>query len=275
MKLEDIKWLFLGLLAVLGCHTNGSTDTKLVNEGLKATDSSVIKVPNVEAEVEDTTRTYIYVTFDDGPQKGTKEVLELCQELGIPATFFLVGAHLADPYQKDYLVRLKADKTMELANHSHTHAFYNSFKKFYAQPDDAIADFLKAQDALAIQTKIIRFPGNGSWMFGGKFRGPGSTKAVALKLDSLGFKVFGWDIEWHFSRKDARPVQSAEKMLAQIEALKAKGTVTKRHIVWLMHDRMFKRPEDLDSLRKVLISLKSDPSTSFRVASQYPGMKNE
>lgn len=273
MKLEDIKWIFLGLLAFFGCQSNGSTETKMVNEGLKATDSSVIKVPDVETKVEDTTLTYVYVTFDDGPQKGTKEVLELCQELGIPSTFFLVGAHLADPYQKDYLTRLKADKAMELANHSYTHAFYNNFKKFYAQPEAAVADFLKAQEALAIQTKIIRFPGNNSWMVNEKFRGPGSTKAVASKLDSLGFEVFGWDIEWHFSRKDGRPVQSAEKMLAQIEGLKAKGTVTKGHVVWLMHDRMFKRPEDLDSLKKVLVSLKSNPSVLFRVASQYPGMK--
>ncbi|MCU0337808.1 MAG: polysaccharide deacetylase family protein [Sediminibacterium sp.] len=272
MKLEDIKWIFLGLLAFFGCQSNGSTDPKMVNEGLKATDSSVIKVPDVETKVEDTTLTYVYVTFDDGPQKGTKEVLELCQQLGIPATFFLVGAHLADPYQKDYLARLKADKAMELANHSYTHAFYNNFKKFYSQPDAAVADFLKAQEALSIQTKIIRFPGNGSWMSGGKFRGPASTKNVAIALDSLGYHVFGWDVEWHFSRKDARPVQSAEKMLAQIEELRQKGTVTKRHIVWLMHDRMFKRPEDLDSLRKVLVNLKSNHSTSFRVASEYPGM---
>lgn len=272
MKLEYIKGVFVWLLAVWGCQSTGTADTKLVNNGLDSVDSSVIKVSDIETKVEDTSLTYVYVTFDDGPQKGTKEVQELCQELGIPATFFLVGAHLADPYQKDYLARLKADKAMELANHSYTHAFYNNFKKFYAQPYDAVSDFLKAQEALTIQSKIIRLPGNNSWMNKGKFRGPASTKNVAIALDSLGYKVFGWDVEWHFSRKDARPLQSAEKMLAQIEELREKGTVTKRHIVWLMHDRMFKRTEDLDSLRKVLVNLKSDHSTLFRVASQYPGM---
>lgn len=272
MKLEYIKGVFVWLLAVWGCQSTGTADTKFVNNGLDSVDSSVIKVSDIETKVEDTSLTYVYVTFDDGPQKGTKEVQDLCQELGIPATFFLVGAHLADPYQKDYLARLKADKAMELANHSYTHAFYNNFKKFYAQPDDAVSDFLKAQEALAIQSKIIRLPGNNSWITRGKFRGPASTKNVAIALDSLGYKVFGWDVEWHFSRKDARPLQSAEKMLAQIEELREKGTVTKRHIVWLMHDRMFKRTEDLDSLRKVLVNLKSDHSTLFRVASQYPGM---
>ena len=35
----------------------------------------------------------IYLTFDDGPQKGTAEVLDVLKEEGVTAAFFLTGSN--------------------------------------------------------------------------------------------------------------------------------------------------------------------------------------
>src|SRR5689334_11102870 len=36
----------------------------------------------------------IYLTFDDGPNKGTRKVLHIAQEEQVPVTFFIVGEHV-------------------------------------------------------------------------------------------------------------------------------------------------------------------------------------
>src|SRR5215470_13440826 len=36
----------------------------------------------------------IYLTFDDGPNKGTRNVLDIVQQENIPVTFFIVGEHV-------------------------------------------------------------------------------------------------------------------------------------------------------------------------------------
>ena len=41
----------------------------------------------------DTSKKYIYLTFDDGPQHGTVACFDLCKELNVKATFFMVGFH--------------------------------------------------------------------------------------------------------------------------------------------------------------------------------------
>ncbi len=39
------------------------------------------------------TKKYIYLTFDDGPQPGTVSCYHLCITEGVKASFFMVGLH--------------------------------------------------------------------------------------------------------------------------------------------------------------------------------------
>src|SRR6476620_5929421 len=36
----------------------------------------------------------LYLTFDDGPNRGTKNVLHIMQDEKVPVTFFIVGEHV-------------------------------------------------------------------------------------------------------------------------------------------------------------------------------------
>lgn len=222
----------------------------------------------------DSTKQYIYLTFDDGPQPGTLKTLEICKKLGVKATFFMVGEHARDKWGQDIVSQIREEyPAYLLANHSYTHAS-NRYKYFYQHPDYAKADFLKAQQSLNVPYKIIRLPGNSAWVREGELKSSPLTKAVSKRLDTLGFNIIGWDQEWEFNHKDARPIQSAERMAGEIVyAMKGGHSHKKNHVVLLSHDRMFRGAGDADSLIKMITLLKQHKNYIFETIDNYPGLK--
>jgi hypothetical protein len=160
-----------------------------------------------------------------------------------------------------------------LANHSYTHA-NDKYLAFYHHPETAEQDFLKAQNSLNVPFKIIRLPGNRSWVTAEGIKATSLVKPVATLLDSAGYNVIGWDVEWNFNHKNARPVQSPEKLAAQVDSAFAKhDTHTRNHLVILSHDRMFQRPDDAELLAKFIYILKQNPQYVFETVDHYPGLK--
>lgn len=72
----------------------------------------------------------IYLTFDDGIQDGTEEVLNVLEETGIKATFFLVGNHVLFFLRKNRqkLMRILNEVYLKhsIGNHSFSHASVKS-----------------------------------------------------------------------------------------------------------------------------------------------------
>ena len=222
----------------------------------------------------DSTKEYIYLTFDDGPQNGTMACLELCKKLNVKATFFMVGEHANDEHLKQIVAAVKSSyPQILLANHSTTHAS-NHYYFFYHHPEMAAEDFYKAQQTLAVPYKIIRLPGNSAWVINTITKASGLVKPVCHLLDSSGYNVIGWDVEWSFNHKTAYPVQQPSKIASQVDSALAKGHVhTKNHIVILSHDRMFRKENYTDSLAKFITILKQNPKYVFETIDHYPGMK--
>lgn len=223
----------------------------------------------------DSSKKYIYLSFDDGPQHGTVTCYNLCRAENVKASFFMVGLHTAQKSDGKQIVSMIRNSYPQslLANHSYTHA-NGKYVAFYHHAAEAESDFLEAQHSLDIPYKIARLPGNRSWVRDGEVRATDLVRPVAHLLDSAGYNVIGWDAEWHFGKKNARPVQSAEKMAAQIDSALAKNqTHVRNHLVLLTHDRMFQRPADADSLAKLIRLLKQNPSYVFETVDHYPGLK--
>jgi peptidoglycan/xylan/chitin deacetylase (PgdA/CDA1 family) len=65
-----------------------------------------------------TTSRRVALTFDDGPDDYTERYLDLLDDLGVPATFFLCGEH-ADA--RPALVREYVRRGHQLANHGYDH----------------------------------------------------------------------------------------------------------------------------------------------------------
>ena len=106
----------------------------------------------------------IYLTFDDGPDRGTKIVYNILKEEEIPATMFLIGEHVYNSrMQQNMFDSLKVCNYFELANHSYSHAFKNRFNTFYSLPDSVVQDFTRSADSLRFTTSIVRTPGRNIW----------------------------------------------------------------------------------------------------------------
>ena len=106
----------------------------------------------------------IYLTFDDGPNKGTRNVLDIVKDENIPVTFFIVGEHVfASVNQTTTWDSLRIAQQVEICNHSYTHAWHNKFEKFYESPDSVISDFQRAHDSLDLKNNIVRTPGRNTW----------------------------------------------------------------------------------------------------------------
>jgi peptidoglycan/xylan/chitin deacetylase (PgdA/CDA1 family) len=258
---------FICFIVSTGCGGGSGADKK-------GTDSTAVAaakpVPGTPIKY-DSSKRYIFLTWDDAPQPpGTNICKRVFHEQGVKATFFVVGFNASTPARKRIVDSLRAAyPEFLIANHSYSHA-YNKYKEFYSHPDSAVNDFLRNEKELEVPVKIIRLPGNPSWVGKGQMKGPKSTMPVCKRLDSLGYNVIGWDIEWQFVKGSA-PKQSADEMINQInERFDNDLNNEANAVVILAHDRMFEKPQYIDSLTKFVATLKKDPRNVFETIDHYP-----
>lgn len=86
----------------------------------------------------------IALTFDDGPNAHTNEVLDALKALHVKATFFIVGEQARR--HPDVLARIAREGHL-LANHSATHAFLGS--RYDDDPEALIAQIRDVHDQIA------------------------------------------------------------------------------------------------------------------------------
>jgi hypothetical protein len=145
--------------------------------------------------------------------------------------------------------------------------------QFYNQPDSALADFIYAADVLKTTNNIVRLPGNNGWRTDSIQFSSKMVRPLLRKLDSAGFNVVGWDIEWQYTKK-GRPIQSAAYMAKMVDSMfTQKAYKTKNHLVVLMHDHMFRNEADSSQLLEFIHLLKSGNQYQFARLDAYPGLK--
>ncbi|MDB5203197.1 MAG: hypothetical protein JWQ27_2606 [Ferruginibacter sp.] len=231
---------------------------------------TAIQLPAIKVRKKKT----IYLTFDDGPNKGTQKLINIIDAEQIPATMFLVGEHVyGSREQHNIYDSLVCNKFIEIANHSFTHAFENRYRRFYDLPDSVVNDFERCADSLQLTSNIVRTPGRNIW----RTKNISSTdiKTTSAAADSLltkGFTAVGWDLEWHFTN-DQRLVQTDSQLLRQIDSVFVnKKTKTADQLVLLAHDRSFFSSTDSSALHRLIIELKKLDEYNFETVSKYPGL---
>ena len=218
---------------------------------------------------------YVYLTFDDGPLSGTQNCITICERENVAASFFQIGLHQSRSKQgKQLYERIKANENLfSISNHSYSHAS-GKYLWFYQHPEEATLDFLKGKAILAPNNNLVRFPGNNAWDTKEAKKASWLVKPLAHKMDSLGWNVIGWDMEWRFN-KHGKPIQSPENIALLVDSLFTNNqTKTKNHLVILMHDHMFMAAADSLKLEKMIVLLKQRPHYQFAKITQYPGLKN-
>src|SRR4051812_12557110 len=119
----------------------------------------------------DSTKKYVYLTFDDGPQPGTMNCFHIIRDLKVKASFFMVASQIDNKKLKKRVDSIR-DSYPEilLCNHSYTHANFNHYKSYYNNADSAVRDVIKAQSNMQLPLKIFRTPANNSWDINGRLK---------------------------------------------------------------------------------------------------------
>ncbi|RZJ40559.1 MAG: xylanase, partial [Chryseobacterium sp.] len=250
---------------------NEKKDRKESQKAISKQHPVAIKVQKIDDENIASDKRVIYLTFDDGPNRGTENLLKILHKRNVCATAFLVGQHAAgSKRQKDDLESLRKDKLVELANHSHTHA-HNKYTDFYRNPALVLHDFDTAKDSLKLNNKIARTPGRNIWRLNTITSTDIKTSnEAANSLKSAGYKIVGWDLEWKPTNKMTLKGNHLE-MLKKVDSVFFNDLEkTSRHLVFLTHDQYLTDAYSINELDLFIEKLQKSNRFVFRKISEYP-----
>jgi len=249
---------------------------------------------------------YIYLTFDDGPNEGTPYVLDALKEVGAKATFFINSDNLHDPdpeavaRNKHSLVRIVSEGHV-VGDHSYDHMVHNTIndspRNAYKGLDSDILWFgqrsidpatlaLKEQgfkkDAVDFVTNTmwnnIRLPFSNNWRVGPVSADcypctvPASSGSNGVELAKAlfeeGASVFGWDLEWNMNYNINRYRYGGRAMFFR---LNPKGGKLPGKQVVLSHDIAHRPGGDLDAKAELVtfLRLAQDKGYVFRTVDTY------
>lgn len=268
---------FLGMFAVMsatsilfnGCNRKNDKKESDILIPQKLPVAKVI--PKIDDENVVSDKRVIYLTFDDGPNQGTKNLLKILNKRNVCATAFIVGKHVyGSKTQKNDFELLQKDPLVELANHSFTHAS-NKYTDFYKNPQAVVHDFDTAKDSLKLYDKIARTPGRNIWRLNNtNVTDLKSSTEAANRLKEAGYKVIGWDLEWKPGQKMALK-GNHQAMLKKVDSIFFNDLEkTSRHLVFLTHDQYLTDSDSINELDLFIEQLQKSNRFVFKKISEYP-----
>lgn len=260
------------LVALAACNETGRDTVKIKHSAFQPAPAAVTLHAKPPAKKK---KKKIYLTFDDGPNKGTNKVLHIMQQESVPVSFFIVGEHVfASLGQKQTWDSLMMAQHVELCNHSYSHA-HNHYSSFYKHPGSVVEDFRRSSDSLQFSNSICRAPGRNAWRIDTlQFTDLKKSKAAIDSLQQAGFTIMGWDLEWEYNGKDLCLKNSADEVLRKIDSVFARQrTRTPECLVLLAHDQVYADADDSAELHDFIRKLKMSDEYELELVSNYPGVK--
>lgn len=214
-------------------------------------------------------KTFVYLTFDDGPLNGSQHINDVVLSEKIPISVMLVGKHAAIRPHDVELYR--NNPYIELGNHSYTHA-NEHYVAYYNNPEGVLADFVRNMDSLQLTDKIGRLPGRNMWRVNQRTRNDISSGIEAADLlHKNGYSLFGWDLEWMHDPHTAEPIGTADEIFSQIQkTIEQNRVFTSNHFVLLCHDEMFQNGYEESELKKLIELLKGKDEYQLAHIRDYP-----
>ena len=184
--------------------------------------------PSVRADASERT---IFLTFDDGPTDSTTpKVLDILRDLGVKATFFVIGRQIRG---REEILRRTAVEGHAIGIHTYTH----DYGTIYRSREALIEDIGRCRAAIRAvlpryDRKIYRFPG-------GSFLCPDLRAAVK----AAGYRYY----DWNASAGDAEGNYSAEQLFENA----VRTAQNKDPVLLLLHDGVGYR-QTLRALPKII-----------------------
>ncbi|MCR4781962.1 MAG: polysaccharide deacetylase [Lachnospiraceae bacterium] len=183
----------------------------------------------------------VYLTFDDGPSKNTNKILDILDDYGVKATFFVCGKQGKNA-KASYKRIVNEGHTIGMHSYSHkysdVYASLSSFKKDYDKIHDLIFD------VTGVDCKLYRFPGGSS----NKVSGEDMSYFINFLNEN---KITYFD--WNISSGDATSkAYTSDELIENVmnDVVKYKTSVV------LMHDADDKGAT-VDALPRLIESLQS------------------
>ena len=137
------------------------------------------------------TEKVVYLTFDDGPsQKVTKEILDILNQYGIKATFFVQGRNVSK--HPDVLKQIY-DAGHTIGNHSYSH----NYTIIYESEDSFWQDINQCQEIIFQQIgeypKVFRFPGGSNTA--SNLNSDLFVENLSTAMIEKGMQYFDWNID--------------------------------------------------------------------------------
>lgn len=236
-------------------------------------DSSALQLNTIEKEEKqnpiDSTKQYVYLTFDDGPYKGSKNINKILTEENVKGTVFLVGFNAFTKELKQNVEDYKANPNVEIANHTFSHA-RNKYKAFYSMPEQVYEDIRKNEVVLDIHSRWVRLPARNTWRINKRKKDDPMKNAIpaADLLAKNQYYIYGWDYEWNRNKNGLTEPETIYKGI--VYRLNDNKTFEKNHLVILMHDDMFNSDIEAEKLRQLIVLLKQNPKIVIEGISGYP-----
>ncbi len=215
----------------------------------------------------------LYLTFDDGPGKGTANVLRVLSEEGVEATMFFIGRNI-EHHRSLYNQALSMPNLL-IANHTYSHA-NGKYEQFYNSTVTVVNDIDRAQRIIG-GAKYLRLAGRNVWRLPDVYRNDYALSKTRRLIESpkytalsnRGYQIYGWDIEWHFDHVSGNASYGADQMANRIETLyQTQRLVKTGKMVLLAHDPMFKGAAGAGKLRELVQILKAS-GWQFETLSSY------
>ncbi len=130
----------------------------------------------------------IYLTFDDGPNSGTTNViLDILKEEGVKATFFVTNNG------PDELIKREYDEGHTVALHTATHDYSIIYSSDEAYFNDLYSVQNRVKRITGYESKIIRFPGGASNTISRRYNS-GIMSRLTKEVVNRGFKYYDWNV---------------------------------------------------------------------------------
>lgn len=126
----------------------------------------------------------VYLTFDDGPSANTDAILDILDEYGVKATFFVVGK---EGYNDQY--RRIVDEGHSLGMHSYSHKYRDIYQSLDAYREDLELLHSFLYELTGVDSRIVRFPGGSSNTIGSD-----KIQEFIAYLDDEGMTYYDWNV---------------------------------------------------------------------------------
>lgn len=201
----------------------------------------------------------VYLTFDDGPSPNSNKILDILDDYGIKATFFVVGREDDTSAQ---IYRRIVDEGHTLGMHSYTHIY----SKLYASEDSFSSDLNRIHDLLLDRTgvdcKLYRFPGGSS----NHVSNVDVHKLINI-LNDRDIRYFDWNV----ANRDATGVTyTADELVENVMT----NVVEYKTTVVLMHDVSGKEAT-VESLPKLIESLQAIGAVILPITDSTPLIQHD